>query len=372
MTAADWLAARAAALDRRGLTRQLTARSLRTPLVDLAGNDYLGLSSDTRVVEAAVAATRAWGAGSTGSRLVTGTTEVHAELEAALADFCVQEAALVFSSGYLANLGAVTALGGPGTLVVHDAHVHASMVDAARLSRSPVEVTPHNDVEAVARCLRGRSQPRAIVVTESVFSVLGDAAPLEALADVCARYDATLLVDEAHGLGVTGDGRGSVFAAGLAGLDHVLVTVTLSKALGSQGGVVLGPGLLRAHLINSARPFLFDTALAPGAAAAARAAVGVIDREPERVVRLRTVSARLAGGCGVAARPGAVISVPMPEPAAAVAAAAECRARGLRVGCFRPPSAPDGISRIRLTARATLDDDTLDDVCDVLAQVVQR
>jgi 8-amino-7-oxononanoate synthase len=359
----DWIAGRAVALERRGLTRGLIVRSRHSgpgQPVDLAGNDYLGLSTDDRVVAASVAATRTCGTGATGSRLVTGTTEVHAELEAALADFCGHPAALVFSSGYLANLGAVTALGGPGTLIVRDAHVHASLVDAARLSRSPVEVTPHNDVDAVARCLRKRSQPRALVVTESVFSVLGDAAPLAALAEVCARYDATLLVDEAHGLGVTGGGRGSVFAAGLAGLDHVVVTVTLSKALGSQGGAVLGPAQLRDHLVNTARPFIFDTALSPGAAAAALAAVTVIDQEPERVARLGAISARLASACGIAAPPAAVISVPMADPGTAVAVAGECAARGLRVGCFRPPSVPDGISRIRLAARATLDDDTVD------------
>jgi 8-amino-7-oxononanoate synthase len=365
----DWLAARAAALERRGLTRQLRPRAqpaADADLVDLAGNDYLGLSTDARVIEASVGATRDWGTGATGSRLVTGTTALHTDLEDALAELCGHPAALVFSSGYLANLGVVTALAGPGTLIVHDAHAHASLVDAARLSRSPVEVAPHNDVHTVARLLRERSQPRALVLTESVFSVLGDAAPLSDLAAVCDRHGTALLVDEAHGLGVTGGGRGSVPAEGLAGVDHVVVTATLSKALGSQGGVVLGSAQLKAHLVNRARSFVFDTALAPAAAAAALAAVRVIGEEPERVRRVREVAARLAAACDVPVGAGAVLSVPMPSPRGAVAASRRCAAQGVSVGCFRPPSVPDGISRLRLTARATFDEASLDRACAVL------
>jgi 8-amino-7-oxononanoate synthase len=371
----DWLADKAAVLEARGLTRRLRARAVQapgaTPLIDLAGNDYLGLSTDPRVVDASIAAARLWGTGATGSRLVTGTTQLHADLEAELADLCRHESALVFSSGYLANLGAVTALGGPGTLVVSDAHVHASLIDATRLSRSPVQVVPHNAVEAVERCLGERSQPRALVLTESVFSVLGDAAPLTDLAGVCEEHGATLLVDEAHGLGVTGGGRGSVAAAGLAGHDHVVVTVTLSKSLGSQGGAVLGSDRLRQHLVNRARPFIFDTALAPPAAGAALAAVGVIKTEPWRVTRVGSVASRLAQTCDVQPPAGAVLSVPMPGPRAAVAAADACASRGVRVGSFRPPSVPDGISRLRLTARATLEEATLDHACAVVADAIE-
>jgi 8-amino-7-oxononanoate synthase len=277
----------------------------------------------------------------------------------------------VFSSGYLANLGVVTALAGPGTLIVQDAHAHASLIDAARLSRSQVEVPPHNDVEAVERCLRNRSQPRALVLTESVFSVLGDPAPLPELAAVCQRHGATLVVDEAHGVGVTGQGRGSVSAAELAGLDHVVVTATLSKALGSQGGVVLGSAQLREHLVNRARSFIFDTALAPAATAAALAAVRVIRAEPERVARVRAVASRLTEACDLPAGAGAVLAVTMPNPKAALAAARHCADRGVQVGCFRPPSVPDGISRLRLTARATLDAATLARARTVLAGALE-
>ena len=376
----SWLEAEATQRDARGLTRTLRPRGPRRDgadadhLIDLAGNDYLGLSTDPRLVEAAVTATRTWGTGSTGSRLVTGTTELHVELEAALARLTGRESALVFSSGYLANLGAVTGLAGPGTLVVSDAHVHASLVDACRLSRSPVTVVPHNDVDAVEAALRDRSEPRALVLTESVFSVLGDVAPLVDLAAVCERYDAVLVVDEAHGLGVTGNGRGSVAEAGLSGADHVVVTATLSKALGSQGGAVLGSKRLTEHLVNKARSFIFDTALAPAPAAAALAAVGVVTDEPQLMRQVTRASSALATACGLEPAAGAVLSVPVAGPREAVDAAAFCAQHGVRVGSFRPPSVPDGISRLRITASAALGapagQEQLDRACTVVAKAL--
>ncbi|TCO22044.1 8-amino-7-oxononanoate synthase [Kribbella steppae] len=367
----EWLAPKAAALESRGLTRRLRARAADERLIDLAGNDYLGLASDPRVIEAAADAVRVWGTGSTASRLVTGTTALHEEIESSLADYVGQESALVFSSGYLANLGVVTALGGPGTLLVSDEHVHASLVDACRLSRSRVEIVPHNDVDAVTKVLAERNEPHAVVMTESVFSVLSDAAPLTELAAAARAHDAVLLVDEAHGLGVTGEGRGSVHAAGLAGLDHVIVTMTLSKAMASQGGVVLGPALVRAHLINRARSFIYDTGLNPAACAAALAALQVLKNEPERPLAIHTATARLASACDVPAASGPVVSVPMPGPRETVQAAELCLAGGVRVGSFRPPSVPDGISRLRLTAHAGLTDADLDQACDVISRAIQ-
>ncbi len=364
MTLSEWLADRATQREAAGLTRRLRPRD-GAPEIDLAGNDYLGLSSDPRVVEAAVAAVRRWGAGSTGSRLVTGTTDLHLELEQKLATFCRQPAALVFSSGYLANLGAVTALAGPDTLIVSDAHIHASLVDACRLARAPLVVVPHNDVKAVDEALAGREQPRAVVLAESVYSVLGDAAPLSSLVEVCAGRDAVLLVDEAHGIGVVGDGRGS-----LAAHDHVVVTATLSKAIGAQGGVVLGSVGLREHLINSARSFIFETGLAPAAVGAALASLEIIETEPDRVEAVRKVADRLASAVGVEPVAGAVLSVPMPSPRETVAAAESCARQGVRVGAFRPPSVPDGISRLRLTARADLTGAELDRACEVLSRAV--
>ncbi|EUA38970.1 aminotransferase class-V family protein [Mycobacterium avium subsp. avium 2285 (R)] len=198
----------------------------------------------------------------TGSRLVTGDTELHQQFESELADYVGAASGLLFSSGYAANLGAVVGLSGRGALVVSDAYSHASLVDACRLSRARVVVTPHRDVDAVLAALADRDEERAVVITESVFSTDGALAPLRELHEVCRRHRALLIVDEAHGLGVRGGGRGLVFEAGLAGAPDVVMTTTLSKALGSQGGAVLGPAAVRAHLIDAARTFIFDTGLA--------------------------------------------------------------------------------------------------------------
>lgn len=356
MSLDDWLAAEATTRDAAGLTRALVPRPPSTDLLDLAGNDYLGLMCDPRVTAAAAEAALRWGAGAGASRLVTGTLSLHAELESELAAFTGQPAALVFSTGYHANLGAVTALTDRDTLIVSDQHVHASLVDACRLSRATCTVVGHGDVDALSRALAGRTQPRALVLAESIYSVLGDAAPLLDLADVCRRHDATLLVDEAHGVGVAGGGRGLVHGLGLAGRSDVIVTMTLSKALGSQGGAVLGSRAVVEHLVNRARPFIFDTGLAPAATAGALAALRIIAADPGRADRVNHVARTLAAAVGVAAPAGAVMSVPMPGPHETLTAQAACAAEGICVGAFRPPSVPDGISRLRLTASAAIDD----------------
>jgi 8-amino-7-oxononanoate synthase len=354
-----------------GLTRTLRPRAARPGVLDLAGNDYLGLATDPRVAQAAAQAACRWGAGASASRLVTGTLELHAELETALAAFCGQPGALVFSSGYLANLGVVTALAGRDVLLVSDAHIHASLVDACRLARARVQVVPHGDVHAVDAALAARQEPHAVVLAESVYSVLGDAAPLPALADVARRRGAVLVVDEAHGMGVCGpEGRGLVASSGLAGRPDVIVTATLSKALGSQGGAVLGASEVIEHLVNTARPFIFDTGLNPAATAGALAALRILEEEPERVAAVHTCAAALAGAAGVPVPAGAVLSVPADSPEQAVAAAARFLEHGVRVGCFRPPSVPDGVSRVRMTSRATLRGEELDRAASVVAAVL--
>ncbi|MFF7128651.1 MULTISPECIES: 8-amino-7-oxononanoate synthase [unclassified Streptomyces] len=354
-----WIDEQAEARRRAGLVRTLRPRPADSPLLDLASNDYLGLAHHPEVVEGAARAARTWGGGATGSRLVTGTTELHTELERELADFCGFEAALVFSSGYAANLAAVTALGPHGSLILSDAGNHASLIDGCRLARGTTQVVGHADPEAVDKAL-GTHGGEAIVVSDTVFSVDGDAAPLAALAEACREHGAGLVVDDAHGLGVLGDGgRGAPHAAGLAGAGDVVVTATLSKSLGSQGGVVLGPARVIGHLVNAARTFIFDTGLAPAAAGAALAALRLLRREPARAERARGVAAELharltAAGLEAVRPDAAVVSVRAPSPEQAVRWAADCRTAGLAVGCFRPPSVPDGISRLRLTARADL------------------
>lgn len=354
-----WIEEQARARRRAGLVRTLRPRAADSPLLDLAGNDYLGLARHPEITRSAAEAARAWGAGSTGSRLVTGTTELHTTLERELAEFCGFEAALVLATGYAANLAAVTTLAPHGSLLVSDAGNHASLIDGCRLARGTTQVVAHADPDAVRKAL-GTHRGVAVVVSDTVFSVDGDAAPLGRLAAAAREYGAGLVLDDAHGLGVLGEGgRGAAHAAGLAGAPDVVVTATLSKSLGSQGGVVLGPAAVIAHLVNAARTFIFDTGLAPAAVGAALAALRLLRREPGRAARAREVSLtlyeRLTAEGFEAVRPdAAVVSVRAPSPDAAVRWAADCRAEGLSVGCFRPPSVPDGVSRLRITANAAL------------------
>ncbi|WP_032381375.1 8-amino-7-oxononanoate synthase [Rhodococcoides fascians] len=372
MSALDWLDA--AAYDRRaaGLERVVHARSPEDSTLDLASNDYLGLSRHPHVVDAACSATRRWGAGSTGSRLVTGTTTAHEQLEQDLADFVGAETGLVFSSGYTANLGVVTALADRDSVVISDAASHASLIDACRLSRARVAVARHRDVEHVEQLLRERTESRALVVTDSIFSADGDLAPLHELYEACRRWNAVLIVDEAHGLGVRGDGgRGAVYDAGVAGLPDLVITATLSKALGSQGGVVLGPASVRHQVLHSARSFVFDTALAPAAVGAASAALAVLRSEPDRVAAIGRRAGQLAAAAGVSPTASAVVPVVLGDAVRAVRAAGECLDLGVRVGCFRPPSVPANASRLRLTARADLSDTDIDRATSVLSTVLR-
>lgn len=357
-----WLADNASARQSAGLRRTLRARQPHEVLIDLASNDYLGLTRHPAVVAAGVDALRVWGAGSTASRLVVGSTALHASFEAALAEFIGCQAALVFSSGYLANLGAVTALIGDGDLIVSDALSHASLVDACRLSRARVVVTPHRDVASVDTALAAGQWRRALVVTDSVFSADGDLAPLGELHRVVRRHGAVLLIDDAHATGVVGPGgRGAVAAAGLTDKPDVVITTTLSKSLGSQGGAVLGSRALIAHLVDTARAFIFDTGLTPVAVATAAAALELVVADPALAQRARDNATRLhelaaAAGFETTVPAAAVVSVVIGQPEAALASADLMAAHGLRVGCFRPPSVPAGTSRLRLTARADLTD----------------
>lgn len=367
-----WIDEQAHQRRQAGLVRTLRPRAADSPLLDLASNDYLGLAHHPEITAAAAQAARRWGAGATGSRLVSGTTELHGELERELADFCGFESALVFSSGYAANLAAVTTLAPHGSLVVSDAGNHASLIDGCRLARGATQVVAHADPDAVRKAL-GTHEGPAVAVSDTVFSVDGDMAPLAEHATACREHGAALLVDDAHGLGVLGDGgRGAPQAAGLAGAPDVVVTATLSKSFGSQGGAVLGPAPVIDHLVNAARTFIFDTGLAPAAAGAALAALRLLRREPERAARAREVATALhtrltAEGLEAVRPDAAVVSVRAPSPEQAVRWAADCREAGLAVGCFRPPSVPDGISRLRLTARADLTDAQIEHAVGVIS-----
>ncbi|ADG97186.1 8-amino-7-oxononanoate synthase [Segniliparus rotundus DSM 44985] len=351
----DWLEGAARRREQLGLRRIMTPKRVCASLLDFASNDYLGLSQDPRVLEGAAMALKEHGAGSTASRLVAGTTELHESFERQLAAFFGTEAALVFSSGYLANLAAVSALGGSDAVIVSDAGVHASLIDAGRLSRSRVVVTPSGSVESVRDALAARAEPRALVVVDSVSSVDGSLAPLVELHKLCQEFGAVLIADEAHALGVVGPGgRGHAYAQGVAGQPDVVLTATLSKALGGQGGAVLASGAVREHLLNSARSFIFDTALAPPCVGAAAAALGVLTAEPALPAMVLERAQELAERLGLAERAqSSVLSTVLGDPNVAVAVAAACREEGVLVGCFRPPSVPEGTSRIRFAVKAT-------------------
>ncbi|MEV4702539.1 8-amino-7-oxononanoate synthase [Actinoplanes sp. NPDC049316] len=341
-----------------GLTRTLRPRAAGDAVVDLAGNDYLGLAVHPEVVRAAVEALQAYGLGATGSRLVRGSTTAHQELESDLAAWLGFPRALVYSSGFLANLGAIRALAGPGTLLVSDRYNHASLIDGCKASGAEVVVAPHADPAALAEILAAHPGRPAVFVTESVFSVDGDLAPLAGLHAVTSAHGALMLVDDAHALGVLGpEGAGGVAAAGLAGAPDVVVTATLSKSLGGAGGVIAGPEALIRHLVDTGRTFIYDTAPPPAVVAGVRAAVRVArsadDRRRLLAERAATTVRRLsAAGFDVSTPAAGVLSVPAPGPEAALAWATDCRDRDVAVGCFRPPSTPDGSSRLRLTLNA--------------------
>jgi 8-amino-7-oxononanoate synthase len=313
--------------------------------LSFCSNDYLGLAAEQAPPEAS-------GAGA--SRLVTGDRPIHARLEAAAAELVGQPAALVFTSGYAANVGLMSALAGPGDLVVSDALNHASIIDGARLSRARVEVVPHLDVGAVETALRSRTEGRAFVVTESYFSMDADAPDLAAMRQVCDRHGAALLVDEAHALGVLGpEGRG---LCAEAGVEADAVVGTFGKAFGAGGAFVAGCPALVAWLWNRARSFVFSTGLSPTVAAAALQGLQLAHDQPERRRRVLGAATLLRDGMvRLGAQPagfGHILPWVLGEPGRALRMAAALRERGLDVRAIRPPSVPSGTARIRLTVTA--------------------
>jgi 8-amino-7-oxononanoate synthase len=328
------------------------------PLLCFASNDYLGLGAHPALAEAAAAAAARDGFGASASRLVTGDLPAHRELEAALARFVGLPAALLFPSGYQTNIGVLGALAGPEDLIVSDALNHASIIDGCRLTRARVAVYPHRDAEAARRLLAdGRGARRRILVTESLFSMDGDVAPLGPLAEAAEATDAILVVDEAHALGVLGPGgRGLAAAAGV--VPDVLVG-TLGKAFGAAGGFAAGVGPLREVLVNRARAFIYTTALPPPVAAAAGAALTLVagpEGERRRAVvddHRRALGDRLvASGLRADIAPGPITPVVLGVEARALAVSAALRARGIWVPAIRPPTVPPGSARLRVTLSA--------------------
>ncbi len=328
-------------------------------VLSLCSNNYLGLANHPALIEAACAATRAVGFGAGASRLISGSMRAHHALEARLAAFKGTDASLLFTSGYHANLGAITALVGPGDAVFSDALNHASLIDGCRLSRAAVHVYPHADLAALEERLRVVPARRRLIVTDSVFSMDGDVAPLAAICDLAERYDAMVLVDEAHATGVLGArGAGLVEALGLQ--RRVTVQMgTLGKALGAFGAYVAGSAALIELLVNTARTVIFTTALPPAVIAAADAALTLVEREPERRAALRRNAARLraglhALGADVPGDPEShILPVMVGDAAATMALSAALLDAGVFAHGIRPPTVPDGTGRLRVTVMAT-------------------
>jgi len=328
------------------------------PVLLLCSNNYLGLADHPEVRRAAAEAAMRWGAGAGASRLISGNMEPHRQLEERLAAFKGYEAALLFGSGYLANLGAISVLAGRGEVVFSDELNHASIIDGCRLSRAETFVYRHADVEHLAWGLERAGGRGSLIVTDGVFSMDGDVAPLEALAETARRHGCRLMVDEAHATGALGPGgRGAVAAAGLSG-EVDLIVGTLGKALGSYGAYACAGRELHDLLLNAARPFIFSTAPPPPVLAAAAAALELLESAPRRVERLRANAAALRGalaaeGLGVDRGECQIVPVEVGDAGRTMALSERLLERGVFAQGIRPPTVPEGSSRLRLTVMAT-------------------
>jgi len=375
-----------AGLRDRGLLRTLTTiEEIRGAEVRLAGrwlvswctNDYLGLSQHPQVIQAACEAAQRWGVGARASRLLAGSTTLHAQLEARLASFFGAESALVFPSGYLANLGTLGVLLGPEDLVLVDRLAHASLIDAARASRARLRVFRHNDVEQLAGLLesRPRSGRRRVVVTEGLFSMDGDRAPLAQLADVVSEHEALLYLDDAHGAFVLGaSGRGSPQQAGVPHAAMIYMG-TLGKALGAQGGFVVGPQSLIRFLHNHARPFIYATALATPTVAAALEALRLIDEDPSPRAHLAQRVQQLHAGlkaCAPLAVPSHIVPIIVGSARGACELSTFLRQRDIWAPAIRPPTVPEGSARLRLSVSALHTEGQLERLVQTLGEGLGR
>jgi 8-amino-7-oxononanoate synthase len=354
----------------RGLTRVMRPPSG----IDFSSNDYLGLATHPRVVRAMIDAVAREGAGSTGSRLLRGDRDSFADLERRFAAFKGTERALYFSSGYLANLAVLTTLAETGDVIFSDALNHASLIDAVRLSHADYVIFPHGDVASLEPLIAAHSaEKQAFIVTESIFSMDGDAAPLSGYASLCRATGAALVVDEAHAVGILGArGSGMLEETGLDA-NSVISINTAGKALGVSGAFVAGPDWAIEYLIQRARPFVFSTAPPPAVASALIASLDVIESDPGLRARLASRVARLHAalkdhGITVSGPPSHIVAVVIGDNERAMAAAAAMQSQGFDVRAIRPPSVPAGTARLRITVNVNQDDDTIDRFARVLKE----
>ena len=347
-------------------------------LLGFCSNDYLGLAQHPQLIAALKRAAADEGVGSGSAHLVCGHRREHAQLEEVLAEWTGRERALLFSTGYMANLGTMQALLAQGDTCVQDKLNHACLLDGARLAGAELKRYPHADIEAAARQLQSRPQAAALLATDGVFSMDGDVAPLAGLAALCARERVTLMVDDAHGLGVLGaDGAGSVRAAGLGQRDVPVLMATLGKALGCSGAFVAGSAALIDGLVQFARPYVYTTAMPPALAAAACAAVEIARGENWRREKLQALIARFRAGAAQLGLPlmashSAIQPLLLGDAQAALDAAQALEQRGLLVTAIRPPTVPQGQARLRITLSAMHEDEHVDQLLDALNTLPQR
>ncbi len=367
---------------RRGLRRELRPMHRRNAvrivsdgreLLSFCCNDYLGLTHDPRLAEAAAEALATYGAGAGASRLVTGNHPLYDRLEERLAGIKETEACCIFGSGYLANAGIIPAIAGPGDLVVLDALAHASMHMGARASRAEIRQFAHNDAGHCAAILaeeRGRYR-YCLVLTEGVFSMDGDRAPLDALAEISAAHDSWLLVDDAHGFGVLGGGRGSIFEYSPRP-EIPLQIGTLSKAVGAYGAFLCASAPVVALVQQRARSLIYTTGLPPSVVASSIAAVEIIASEPERVAAPLRQARRFCARLGLGAPESPIVPIVLGEENRALAASATLEREGFLVTAIRPPTVPAGTSRLRFTFSAAHEDGDVDRVADAVRPLMAQ
>jgi glycine C-acetyltransferase/8-amino-7-oxononanoate synthase len=380
------VAARLAELRDRGLYRRL--RLIEGPqgaqvllggkqVLLLCSNNYLGLADHQLVREAAAEAAIRWGAGAGASRLISGNMEPHRRLEGRLARFKGYESALLFGSGYLANTGTIAALAGKGEVVFSDELNHASIIDGCRLAGAETFVYRHADLEHLAWGLREAGGRAALIVSDGIFSMDGDRAPLSGLLELAREHGARLMVDEAHATGAVGPGgRGSVAAAGLSGEVDVVVG-TLGKSLGSYGAYVCADTEVVDYLVNRARPFVFSTALPPASVGAAAAALELLESEPQRVDRLQANAAVLRTGLAAEGlAPGGsetqIVPLEVGDAGRTMELCELILERGVFTQGIRPPTVPEGSSRLRFTVMATHTPEELGDAAKVVGEAARE
>jgi 8-amino-7-oxononanoate synthase len=359
-------------LTRAGLRRERRVIDSERSLRDFCSNDYLGLARDPRVAEAVAQGARRWGAGAGAAHLVSGHTREHHELERELADFTGREAALLFSTGYMANLGVLTVLATRGEVIVADRLNHASLVDGARLSDARLLRYAHASAESAADALASAQGRATVLATDGVFSMDGDVAPLPGLARLAAAHRCWLVVDDAHGLGVTGPtGRGSLESAGLGPDEAPVLVGTLGKAFGGFGAFIAGDRGLVELVMQRARSYLFTTALPPATAAGLREALRISQREGWRRERLVQLVARFRAGAQALGLPLSGSTTPIQpvvlgDAQRCVEASRALAGRGFLVAAIRRPTVPAGTERLRVTLSAAHRDSDVDALLEAL------